>query len=48
MDKESFLNKLMVFTPEELNDFLEMKGKIKHVNLVTFMDEDDEKQHEKE
>lgn len=44
MDRESFLTILTALSPEELNDFLERKGKRKHVNLVTFEDETQEKE----
>lgn len=38
MDKTDFFKILCTYTPEELNEFISSKGKIKMVNAVTFLD----------
>lgn len=41
VNKKSFLDILMTYSPEELNEFIHNKGKShKMVNAITFLDDD--------
>jgi hypothetical protein len=42
MEKEDFLKILCTNTPEEINEFISLKGKKKTVNGVTFITNDQE------
>lgn len=39
MDKSDFYKILCSSTPEEINNFISAKGKIKNVNAITFLDD---------
>ena len=38
MNKKSFFDILSTITPEELNELISSKGKLKMVNAITFVD----------
>lgn len=42
MDRLTFLDILMESTPEDVNKYIEEKGKIKMVNAITFLDTPEE------
>lgn len=42
MTKSDFFHILCTYTPEELNKFISAKGKIKNVNAITFMNNEDD------
>lgn len=42
MTKLDFFHILCTYTPEELNKFISAKGKIKTVNAITFMNNEDD------
>ena len=48
MDRLTFLDILMKSTPEDVNKYIEEKGKIKMVNAITFLDEPTEDGESKE
>lgn len=39
MEKSDFYKILCSSTPEEINNFISSKGKIKNVNAITFLDD---------
>lgn len=40
MDKPDFYKILCTSTPEEINEFISLKGKKKMVNAITFLDDE--------
>lgn len=40
MERKSFLDILMVSTPEELSEYIATKGSKKMVNAITFLDDE--------
>lgn len=48
VDKGDFYKILCSYTPEELNEFISSKGKLKTVNAVTFITDEEILKNEKE
>ena len=48
MEKCDFYNILCTSTPEEINEFISSKGKIKMVNAITFITDEEILKAEKE